>query len=105
MQPVMVRLSSKARSYQTWGASDRRQAFAEADGPPHRWALHLVLAHDDTAPDDGRPGPAGHLAALEGCPGGTRRHPGAFDPALGLEVDQGHVGIIAGGDPPLARDV
>src|SRR5579871_2912685 len=105
MQPVMTWCSAKIRSYQTWDASDRRQAFAETNGLAQWRAQKLVVPHDDMAADDGRLGPAGHLAALEGRPGGTRRHPAALDPVLRLEVDQGQVCVIAGGDAPLAGNV
>src|SRR5581483_1752952 len=74
---------------------------AQADGLA-RGLAELPLPHRGLATNECAHRPALHLAAGEGGPSRLAADPGVLDDALGFEIDDGEVGVVAHSDAALA---
>ena len=64
----------------------------------------FAVPHHAAAAHDGADGPALDALAVVGRPAGAAGHLRVGDGLLALQVDDGEVGVVAGGDAPLAAD-
>src|SRR5690349_9379 len=93
-----MNLMAGSISSPTEPCSSRRQRLQKLDGPALRRRHQFALPHYLRAPNDRANRPAGDGDAVIWCPAGFAGDPGVGDGLAATHVDDGEVGVEAGGD-------